>query len=323
MKVRAVALAFALLAAPAMAEPITVTSAPLGGFQAFGTATEFGPLSWRGGLVLSSAAQHFGGFSGLTLDDDCGSLLAVSDAGYWLRAELSYDEGRLSGVVKPELAPILDAKGNPPRSKVRNDAEALANIGRGLYLVAFESYPRIGRFNIGRDGLGARFELVKSPKAMASGPANGEVESVARLGSGLWNDSYLAISENNLDPAGNIRGWIWKGAKTVHFSIARRGPFMVTDAALLPDGDILILERSFETLPAMALARIAIADIRDGATVEQQLLYEAVAPFHSVDNMEGIALCRRDGELRVTLISDDNFNRTLQRTLLLQFALKP
>lgn len=323
MKAKAPVLALALMATSAMAEPITVTSAPLGGFQAFGTTTEFGPLSWRGGLVLASSAQHFGGFSGLTLDDDCGSLLAVSDAGYWLRADLSYEGDRLSGIAKPELAPILDAKGNPPKSKVRNDAEALASIGKGLYLVAFESYPRIGRFNLGRDGFGARFELVKSPKAMASGPANGEVESVARLSGGLWNDTYLAISENNLDSAGNVRGWVWKGVKTVRFSIARRGPFMVTDAALLPDGDILILERSFETLPAMALARIAVADIKDGATVEQHLLYEAVAPFYSVDNMEGLAVCQRDGELRVTLISDDNFNRNLQRTLLLQFALKP
>jgi hypothetical protein len=37
--------------------------------------------------------------------------------------------------------------------------------------------------------------------------------------------------------------------------------------------------------------------------------------------MEGIAVSETAGETRVTLISDDNYNRRLQRTLLLQFAL--
>ena len=41
-----------------------------------------------------------------------------------------------------------------------------------------------------------------------------------------------------------------------------------------------------------------------------------------IDNMEGIAVHEgRKGETIVTLISDDNFNRFLQRTVLLQFRL--
>jgi hypothetical protein len=39
-----------------------------------------------------------------------------------------------------------------------------------------------------------------------------------------------------------------------------------------------------------------------------------------IDNMEAIALCEREGETRVTLMSDDNFNPTVQSTILLQFA---
>ena len=43
-----------------------------------------------------------------------------------------------------------------------------------------------------------------------------------------------------------------------------------------------------------------------------------------IDNMEGLAI-RTDGEGRaiLTLISDDNGNGPLQRTILLQFALQP
>ena len=36
--------------------------------------------------------------------------------------------------------------------------------------------------------------------------------------------------------------------------------------------------------------------------------------------MEAIALCERQGETRVTLMSDDNFNTSVQSTILLQFA---
>ncbi|MGL1687315.1 esterase-like activity of phytase family protein, partial [Vibrio parahaemolyticus] len=41
-----------------------------------------------------------------------------------------------------------------------------------------------------------------------------------------------------------------------------------------------------------------------------------------IDNMEGVAVHRdAAGDQVVTLISDDNFNHLLQRTLLLQFTL--
>jgi hypothetical protein len=43
---------------------------------------------------------------------------------------------------------------------------------------------------------------------------------------------------------------------------------------------------------------------------------------YEIDNMEGIAVHRGSrGETVVSLMSDDNFNRFLQRTVLLQFTL--
>jgi hypothetical protein len=39
--------------------------------------------------------------------------------------------------------------------------------------------------------------------------------------------------------------------------------------------------------------------------------------------MEGIAVHQSNDELRITVISDDNYNHGVQRTLLLQFALLP
>ena len=59
-----------------------------------------------------------------------------------------------------------------------------------------------------------------------------------------------------------------------------------------------------------------------GATIEPELLFAGRFPFYAIDNMEGIAVCARDGETRLTVLSDNNFNTSLQRTLLLQFALR-
>ncbi len=55
--------------------------------------------------------------------------------------------------------------------------------------------------------------------------------------------------------------------------------------------------------------------------LDGRVLVEAIAPAQLVDNMEGLSAHRaKNGDLIFTLISDDNYNRSLQRTLLLQFA---
>ena len=50
----------------------------------------FGKLEWRGGLVLSSPSSNFGGWSGLAIDPDGRRFVAVSDAGTWMTADITY-----------------------------------------------------------------------------------------------------------------------------------------------------------------------------------------------------------------------------------------
>ena len=314
-----------ILAIAARADPVTVTATPLSGFGNFGGDGSYGPLAWRGGFELSSSEEKFGGLSGLALSDDCTGLTAVSDAGRWFRAALAYDGKMLAGLGAAELAPILDDKGRPPKSKATGDAEALAAVGHGLYMVGFERRSRIGIYDLGKSGLQARFKLLKSPQAIAEGPHNGEIESVGHFAEGSGKDHDFAISEENLDANGDIRAWLWQGDDTAPFAVKRLEDYKITDAAILPGGDVLILERSFgpSLLPGMALRRFKSSAIKAGATVEPELLFSGRAPLYAIDNMEGIAVCQRDGELRLTIVSDNNFNTSLQRTLLLQFAYNP
>jgi hypothetical protein len=73
----------------------------------------------------------------------------------------------------------------------------------------------------------------------------------------------------------------------------------------------------------MRLRRIDATAVKPGALLDGEVLIEADMSGE-IDNMEGLAVhTAENGDTVLTIISDDNFNRTLQRTLLLQFTLLP
>jgi hypothetical protein len=134
--------------------------------------------------------------------------------------------------------------------------------------------------------------------------------------------TLIGISERGLDRDGNILGFLLGGASPGEFSVKRIGDFDVSDCALVPDGDLLVLERSYSRLQGvgMRIRRIAQSEIKPGATVDGPVLIEADMGYQ-IDNMEGLSVHRAaDGALVLTLISDDNFSM-IKRTLLLQFTL--
>lgn len=313
-----------LLLAPVTAHgtAFDIAAAPISSFQRFFSPERFGPFTWRGGLTLTSDKIGFGGLSGLVLGGNCEALLAVSDSGNWVRALLRYDGERLAGIGDAEMRPLLDGNGKHPRDKGMLDAETLTPLGNGKVGIAFERRVRFGAFDVGKDGLTARLRPIPHPRLIDHGPDNGEVEAFGALPGGK---GYIAIGELNHDDAGNIRAWAWRGSQATPFLLKRHGEFNVTDLAVTPTGDVLTLERRFSetSLPGFAIRRFAAAAIAPGKVIAPELLLEASAPLYIIDNMEGMALCSRDGETRLTLVSDDNFNRTIQSTILLQFAYRP
>src|SRR6185503_16806615 len=99
--------------------------------------------------------------------------------------------------------------------------------------------------------------------------------------------------------------------------------FNITDAASLADGSLLVLERYFRWTEGvkMRLRHIAAREVAPGARITGRTLIEADSGF-DIDNMEGLAVHRGPGgETILSLISDDNFNHFLQRTVFLQFTL--
>jgi hypothetical protein len=192
-----------------------------------------------------------------------------------------------------------------------------------MLYVGIERVHRIVRFDFARSGLLARGEPVATPPDLARLPSNKGIEALAFVPAGEpLAGTLIAISERGLDRAGNIKGFLIGGPSPGEFSVKRRDDFDISDAARLPSGDLVLLERRFSWMSGIAvrLRRISAGTIRPGAILDGPILMTADMGSQ-IDNMEGLSVHRdQAGDTVLTLISDDNFS-FLQRTLLLQFKL--
>jgi hypothetical protein len=302
---------------------IQIDAQPLGGFDVRDRSRrQFGLLEFRGGLVLQSSFRHFGGLSAIRVGAAGASFIALTDRGWWLRGRIVYDGNRPSGIADAEMAPILGADGRPLADRGWYDTESIAEDGGTLY-VGIERVHQIVRFNYGKDGLAARGQPVAVPPQVRTLPSNQGLEALVFVPKGFaLAGTLIALSERGLDKAGNILAFLIGGPTPGTFTVKRDAGYDISDAALLPGGDLVLLERKFSWTSGLAvrMRRIALADIKPGAVVEGPVLFEADLGYE-IDNMEGLSVHRgANGEVVLTLISDDNFSM-LQRTLLLQFTL--
>jgi hypothetical protein len=310
---------------PRVPEPpvaIEIAAQPITAFEpSDASRRQFGFLQFRGGLVLTSPYAEFGGISAMRVAADGASFIALSDRGRWLRGRILYDGTVPVGIADAQMAPMLSADGLPLAARGWYDAESIADDGGTLY-VGIERVNRIVSFDFGKDGLAARGEPITVPPGVRTLPRNKGLEALVFVGTGRLGGTLIGISERGLDRAGNLRAFLMGGPTPGDFTVKRSADFDVTDAALLPSGDLLLLERRFGWTRGLAvrIRRLAIAAIEPGALADGPVLFEADLG-KQIDNMEGLSVHRgAGGEIILTLISDDNFS-PLQRTLLLQFTL--
>lgn len=309
-------------------QPIAVTATPLSSFSRTGSSDASSDrLVWRGGLVLTAESQHFGGYSGLVLSADGRGLLAVSDAGGWLKARIDYSGTRPAGLSGASLGALIARDGNPLRRMRDRDAEDIAlaagSLEKGEILVSFEQNNRLVRYAVSNGDPGRPIEIVPPPAALRKFSRDG-LEAMTVLRGGPNQGRIVAFSEN---AGSNERhaGWIWIDTAPKPLNVVSHGGFALTAAASLPDGTLLLLERRFTIFEGvrMRLRRIDAAAVKPGALLDGEVLIEADMSSE-IDNMEGLAVhTAANGDTVLTIISDDNFNRSLQRTLLLQFTLLP
>lgn len=286
------------------------------------TRTRFGALEFRGGLELVSSNREFGGISAIRVGADASRFLAVTDKGRWLRGRILYEGDRPTGIADAEMAPMLGPDGRPLSERRWYDTESLAEDDGMLY-VGIERVNQIVRFNYRRDGLRARGEPLPVPSGLTTLQHNRGLECLVSVPKAMpLAGTLIAVSEASLDPDGNIKAFLIGGPRPGAFAVKRSDEFDVTDCAILPRGDLLLLERRYSRLRgvAMRIRRVPLAAVKEGAAVDGPELVQADLGYQ-IDNMEGLSVHRgAGGDTVLTLVSDDNFSM-VQRTILLQFTL--
>jgi len=321
MVLRHCILALFLLASPAAvaAEPLELSSSRVRLNAEDRTVDRVGALVWRGGIEIFSKDEDFGGLSGLLVGGDGARLTMVSDRGRWITARLVYDaEGRLAGVAGGRIGGLVGPNGKRLKGKRRKDAESLAALPDGSLLVSFEHEHRILRYPPAPRAFGRPPEVLEPPPDLPGLPNNKGLEALVVFDGGR----LLGITQGR-DKDEDIAAFLRQDGRWSRLSYPKHGEFKPTGATVLPDGDLLVLERRFTWLggPAARLVVVETKQVRPGAVLDGREIAQIRLPY-TVDNMEGVAARRgAAGETLIYLLSDDNFS-ALQRTLLLMFALE-
>ena len=268
-----------------------------------------GGLRFIEGWVLRSNHPYFGGVS--AMDVVGRSVLTLSDGGITARFDLPDRTGRVP-------IRMTDLPGFTGRRKTERDSEAMA-VHAGRAWVAFERANAVYRFDIAR----WKAEASARPAATQDWPLNSGSEAMIRLADGR----FLIFSEGRRLADGTTEALLFDGdpavAGTKPVRLGYRAPaaFRITDAAQLPDGRLLFLNRRISLLAGIQ-AKLTIADaqeLKEGTILAGRELAHFQPPV-TTDNYEAMSIGMEDGRPIVWIASDDNF-MGFQRTLLLKFAL--
>ncbi len=292
---------------------------------------QIGALTFIGAWHLRSANSDFGGFSALGRLPD-GRFLAISDAGWMAAFALTPTAATATKtgatITDSFIARLPGAEGIGPDGEELDyqdrDSESLTyDAERGRYWVGYEGRSAIRRM----DGGFVRVEALTAPEAMADWPSNGGAEAILRLSDGR----FLVFAETAELDDGSTEVLLFQGDPTergtqmTRLSYTAPNGYRVTDAAQLPGGDVLLLNRSIGVRQGFTakLTRVPLSDVRGGAVLQGAVIASLASPL-TVDNMEGVLVERgtiggRAATL-IWLISDDNYFG-FQRTILMQFAL--
>jgi hypothetical protein len=299
---------------PLMARDVTVRAArfvPAGGWPA-----RIGALRPVGAVTLSAADPYrhpaFGGFSALVADR--GGLTLLGDGGTFV--QIAIRRGRTTTLASGNLP------GGPGTgwSKTDRDSEALAiDPATGRLWVGFERADMIWRYAPGF----ARAERRVAPRAMRAWSRNAGAESLVRFPDGR----FLVLPEGTNAAWRVWRGLLYRGDPTqpgatpAPFGYRPPKGYVPSDAAALPNGDLLVLNRRFRKplVFASALVRIPRAAIRPGGFSTGRVI-ATLGPDVLGENGEGLAITREGGATMVWIVTD-NDGSWWRPTILAKFRL--
>ena len=328
MRVLAVLVALASLAACRAPQPapslspmgpvsLIVAAVPLNASDQGQTAV--GAFRYAGGIAITSAqTSRLHGLSDLIIEPDGLGLHAVGDEGDTLDARLVLDtQGHLIGISGAIMGRLTGVDGRLLVTKQHSDAEGLTRLGDGSRLVSLERDNHILRYVPGRRA------PTLAPFPVGNLDENAGIEALAALPA-AGPGAYLAGAEHGQIFLCRLTA----GCALTRLPSAMRAGYGLTAlAALQGNGPprLAILHRAWDPMQG-SRATLNIVDLVGpfdaGLSAVPVAALTLDAPL-TRDNFEGLTtVAMSNGDVRIYLITDDNFNRT-QRTILMAFDWTP
>lgn len=287
---RASFVAIVLAAAPAIAEP---------------------KLEHVGTFVWDRPESYFGGWSAIAVAEDGISFVAIGDNAQIFEGKFTRNGDAITAIPKRPIGALKDLDDVPyfqKNGEKLGDSEGIALLPDGQIAISFERDDRILIYR-GDEAI----ERVPDNPQTDNLPLNRGVEALAVDNAGR----LVAIPEALPPGAPGFPVWRLEGGEwTTVFHIPRTLGFNPVGADIDARGRLFLLERAFRLVGFQS--RIRVFDMLAGDPNGIILWQPAMNAF---DNLEGLSVWYDiQGDLRLTLISDDNYQR-FQETQIVEFRL--
>ncbi|MBT5571788.1 MAG: hypothetical protein HOJ90_11265 [Alphaproteobacteria bacterium] len=285
--------------------------------QGLGEQNRAGRLFWRGGVEMRFDDPRFGGISAMHVETGGRTAYMITDKGELAEVILEYNTaGNLTGAALEEIRPITGAGGRGISSAI----EAIAKMPDGGWLVAYERKHRLMHFPRSIKPLQTTPRLLNTPVGLERARSLKGVEAATET----HDRKILLVAEDMPTTRGFTFAWLGDGARWTPMSYALFPPYKPVGAALLSNGDILMIERrGTPRSPAgTRFAKISKRQLRPGAPIQTREVARLEPPFVTA-NFEAIAVSQGlQGQSLIYVASDNEFSSSRPTTLLM-FELLP
>lgn len=269
------------------------------------TAQHLGTYVWQ------HDDPQFGGFSGIEISEDGKRFHALTDRAHLFRGTVLRDErGLITGLEIEDRAHLSDRDGKPLPPGQMADSEGIAIAPDGRIWVSFEGRHRV----VGYDDPHGPADPLPRPPILPGMGVNAGFEALALSPEGV----LVTLPERSASRTTPFTVLAFEdGAWSEMTRIRRDGRWLPVGADYGPDGRFYLLERDFlGPLGFRSRLRSMVLDA-DGPKDEHVLVESWPMQF---DNLEGISAWGTPEDVRVTLISDDNF-LFFQRTEVVEYRI--
>jgi len=267
-------------------------------------------LDYVGTHVWRDDDPSFGGFSGIEISQGGDAFHALTDQAHLYWGQIARDgQGVIQGLSIDGRANLRDSKGNPLPPGRTGDSEGLAIDADGRIWVSFEGLHRLASYDH-PEAPAAR--LPRPPRLPGMG-ANSGLEALAIRPDG----TLVAVPERSATPETPFTVLTFDGGWSELTQIRRDPRWLPVGADFGPDGLFYLLERDFRGFGFTS--RVRRMQLGPDGPQDEEILLESWPMQY--DNLEGISVWHDGQDIRVTLISDDNF-LFVQRTEIVEFRLR-